>query len=568
MHLLRCLHVASPYVVRHRGRTFVVVVPGEVAYVEALLRPLLEDLLLLHGLGVRLVVVVGGRPWIDAQLAAAGRPPRFEGAYRVTDEASMAAALHASSAAFIAVAGALSHGPSVQVERRHAARGAEAHIVNGNFTVARRRGIVDGVDFGLMGQVRYVRREAVAAQLDGGAIVVLTNLGVSSSGDLLNCNVYDVATHAAVGLQADKLICLCGPEVSALGLPAYLPLDDAEALIAEAATGSGAGGTYSFFQGGRDDDDDGGVSGGADGVRVADGHASGLVVPPGKATSLGNGSVPLQPPPLRMARTTATTSAPRRATSTSSSSHQAPNQPSCELRLDLDSWQQVGHPREVVAAAVACRNGVLRAHLVDVGAAAQGALLIELYTRDGTRGVTMIAADLYEGIRPAGWRDVAGVTALLTHLQDADGVPVPGWLPDVSRRLGSITVLEREGKLLACACLADLGVAPDGARVAELAALVVHPAYRRNGLGDSLLDFVEQDARRAGFGRCLVVQAGPGAYDWFLERGYEGAGPARDSPLLPRVVRNSLPAVAHLYHKRLLELDAEDDVPAGHRIGF
>ncbi|KAK2076622.1 hypothetical protein QBZ16_005382 [Prototheca wickerhamii] len=495
LHLLRCLHVASPYVVRHRGRTFVVVVPGEVAYVEALLRPLLEDLLLLHGLGVRLVVVVGGRPWIDAQLAAAGRPPRFEGAYRVTDEASMAAALHASSAAFIAVAGALSHGPSVQVERRHAARGAEAHIVNGNFTVARRRGIVDGVDFGLMGQVRYVRREAVAAQLDGGAIVVLTNLGVSSSGDLLNCNVYDVATHAAVGLQADKLICLCGPEVSALGLPAYLPLDDAEALIAEAATGSGAGGTYSFFQGGRDDDDGG-------------------------------------------------------------------------LRLDLDSWQQVGYPREVVAAAVACRNGVLRAHLVDVGAAAQGALLIELYTRDGTRGVTMIAADLYEGIRPAGWRDVAGVTALLTHLQDADGVPVPGWLPDVSRRLGSITVLEREGKLLACACLADLGVAPDGARVAELAALVVHPAYRRNGLGDSLLDFVEQDARRAGFGRCLVVQAGPGAYDWFLERGYEGAGPARDSPLLPRVVRNSLPAVAHLYHKRLLELDAEDDVPAGHRIGF
>ena len=39
----------------------------------------------------------------------------------------------------------------------------------------------------------------------------------------------------------------------------------------------------------------------------------------------------------------------------------------------------------------------------------QGAILLELYTRDGITGVCMIAADLYEGIRPAQLGDQADV---------------------------------------------------------------------------------------------------------------------------------------------------------------
>lgn len=177
--LVKFLHVASPYVMRHRGRIFVIVVPGEVgprtglalcgvecgcfirgpsrahkrfspaasltpkltcppvlaphrapspapspspttpyhyhtkntrqvAYEPRQLQPLLEDLLLLHGLGIRLVIVVGGKPWIDDHLRAAGREPRFEGAYRVTDAAAMAGALHASAVTYTTIAGHMS----------------------------------------------------------------------------------------------------------------------------------------------------------------------------------------------------------------------------------------------------------------------------------------------------------------------------------------------------------------------------------------------------------------------------------------------------------------------------
>jgi amino-acid N-acetyltransferase len=57
----------------------------------------------------------------------------------------------------------------------------------------------------------------------------------------------------------------------------------------------------------------------------------------------------------------------------------------------------VGYPNAVLAAVVALKNGVKRAHLIDCES--DGALLLEMYTRDGTPGVCMIAADLYEGIR-------------------------------------------------------------------------------------------------------------------------------------------------------------------------
>ena len=97
-------------------------------------------------------------------------------------------------------------------------------MVVGNYVAAQRRGIVKGVDFQRMGQVRCVQRGAVEQQLAAGNLVLLTNIGVSSSGELLNCNAFDVATHAAVELRADKLLLMTGRDVRDLRLPNYLPL--------------------------------------------------------------------------------------------------------------------------------------------------------------------------------------------------------------------------------------------------------------------------------------------------------------------------------------------------------
>ncbi|KAL4539240.1 hypothetical protein Ndes2526B_g02506 [Nannochloris sp. 'desiccata'] len=556
---VRFLHLASPYVAGHRSRTFVIVLPGEVVIRKDRLARFLEDILLLHGLGVRLVLVAGAKDLIDQALREAGRDSGCEGAYRITDHDVMKIALETAGCISTEISAQLSRAPSIPMMRRHSrGEGSRFHfapavqVVSGNFVTAKRRGIVNGKDFGLMGQVRFVQKDALRTQLDAGNIVLLNNVGVSASGELLNCNVYDVATHAAVDLKADKLLCLTGSDVRQLNLPHYLPLDDAEELIKtvtaceneeecirnslaeiqinrESSRASSSEINGSNSSNGNGNDNSLSLYSGDNGNNAIDGAVS--LFSGGSV----NGSAP--------------------SSSISSSS---------EMLFDLDSWQQIGFPNAVLAAVVACRQGVNRAHLIDLEH--DGAMLLELYTRDGITGVTMVATDLYEGIRPAEMQDIAGITRLLT-LFTADGHQLPNPPELCGDHLGRITVLAREGRVLACAWCSDLGEAPDGVRTAEISAFIVEPNFRRQGLGDSLLDYVEQGLRKQGFRRVVLI-AGQGSFEWFGQRSFEVAGDAAKSDLIPGNRAETAPLVAKLFVKEILELDASLDAPAGKRIGF
>lgn len=150
---------ASPYIAGHRARTFVVVIPGEVVMQQDLLQALVSDIALLHGLGIRLVVVLGAAPQIDAALEEQGTSSVFVGGYRITDIAALEAAVEAAGRGRTAVEQFLSRGPSVPVFRRHAKGDGEMHfgpalnVVSGNYVAAKRRGIINGVDFGYTGEV-------------------------------------------------------------------------------------------------------------------------------------------------------------------------------------------------------------------------------------------------------------------------------------------------------------------------------------------------------------------------------------------------------------------------------
>jgi len=567
---VRYLHLASPYVAGHRSRTFVIVLPGEVVQKEDRLARFLEDILLLNGLGVRLVLVAGAKELIDEALREAGREPEWEGAYRITDQEVMKVALETASCISTEISAQLSRAPSIPMMRRHS-RGEGSgfnfapavQVVSGNFVTAKRRGIVNGTDFGLMGQVRFVQRDSLRRQLDAGNIVLLNNVGVSASGELLNCNVYDVATHAAVELQADKLLCLTGSDVRQLHLPHYLPLDDAEDLIktvmaceneAECIQSSLDELQISRESKARSRGEGSGSSNGNGNVNY-DGHSLSLYNGYDVAHNGSIGAVPLY---SGGSGSIDTDTAP----SSSSSSSVSPY--SSEMLFDLDSWQQIGFPNAVLAAVVACRHGVNRAHLIDLER--DGAMLLELYTRDGITGVTMVAADLYEGIRSAEMQDVAGITRLL-NLFTAEGHQLPGPPEFCGDHLGRITVLAREERVLACAWCSDLGEAPDGKRTAEISAFIVDPNFRRQGLGDSLLDFVEQGLRKQGFRRVVLIAA-QGSFEWFGQRSFEAAGDAGKSDLIPKSRAEQAPLVAKLFVKEIVEVDASLDAPAGKRIGF
>lgn len=79
--------------------------------------------------------------------------------------------------------------------------------------------------------MRFVQVGGIQEQLDAGHIVLLTNMAYSAAGEPLNCNIFDVASHAAIELAADKLCFLTLDEVADMHLPNWLPISDAEALI-------------------------------------------------------------------------------------------------------------------------------------------------------------------------------------------------------------------------------------------------------------------------------------------------------------------------------------------------
>jgi len=134
---VRFLHLASPYVVGHRGQIFVIVIPGEVMTRKERLVPLLEDILLLNGLGARLVIVAGAKEQIDAEMRRRGQEPKWEGAYRVTSPEIMKIAIESAGSLCTEISAHLSK-VQTTVEHVHRdiyiSRGTERPDAVGRFT--------------------------------------------------------------------------------------------------------------------------------------------------------------------------------------------------------------------------------------------------------------------------------------------------------------------------------------------------------------------------------------------------------------------------------------------------
>lgn len=70
--------------------------------------------------------------------------------------------------------------------------------------------------------MRYVWAEHIEKLLAMDSMVLVSNLGSTASGHVLNCNLYEVATSAAIALQADKMIFFTLNDIERLDLPRWL----------------------------------------------------------------------------------------------------------------------------------------------------------------------------------------------------------------------------------------------------------------------------------------------------------------------------------------------------------
>lgn len=200
--LVTALRASAPYVHAHRGRTFVIHIPGEAA-ASPRFADLVYDIALLHSLGVRLVLVLGARPQIESALEAAGLAPRLVAGVRVTDADTLAVVRQAAGSLQMTLEAHLSTSLA-----RTPMGGARISTVSGNLVTARPVGIVDGVDHGHTGEVRRIDTASLADHLARGHIVLMSCIGYSPSGEIFNLVAEDVAAAAATALAADKFVLL------------------------------------------------------------------------------------------------------------------------------------------------------------------------------------------------------------------------------------------------------------------------------------------------------------------------------------------------------------------------
>jgi acetylglutamate kinase len=195
----RVLAEALPYIRRFAGRTVVVKYGGNAlagATEEDALSIFADDIVLMHSVGIKCVVVHGGGPQINEMLERVGVESRFHDGLRVTDSATMDI-----------VRMVLTGKVNPEIVTKINAHGSLAVGVSGEdgrtLQVVRRDPAL-----GFVGDVERVRTHVIDGLLADGLVPVVSTVGVDADGQAHNVNADTAAGAIAEALGAEKIIYL------------------------------------------------------------------------------------------------------------------------------------------------------------------------------------------------------------------------------------------------------------------------------------------------------------------------------------------------------------------------
>lgn len=200
---------ALPWIREFAGETFVIKYGGNAMVSEELKEAFAQDVVFMHHMGIRVVVVHGGGPQINTMLHRLDIEPEFLGGLRVTTKQTM-------DVVRMVLTGQVQRElVSLINEDAPYAVGLSGEDA-GLLLATRRTAIVNGetIAVGHVGDVRTVNPEAITDLLDAGRIPVVSTVAVDieSPREVLNVNADTAASAIAVALGAKKLIMLTDVE--------------------------------------------------------------------------------------------------------------------------------------------------------------------------------------------------------------------------------------------------------------------------------------------------------------------------------------------------------------------
>ena len=158
-------------------------------------------------------------------------------------------------------------------------------------------------------------------------------------------------------------------------------------------------------------------------------------------------------------------------------------------------------------AVAACSAGVPRVHVVN-GHVDDG-LVAEVFSNEGIG--TLVYANEYQQIRRARRGDVRAIEQLIHSSVESEEL-APRTRATIERELADYYIFEVDQHPIACVALHEYA----DRRAGELACLYVHPSHENRGIGRTMVQFVEAQARERGFDTLLALSTQ--AFNYFLSK--------------------------------------------------
>jgi acetylglutamate kinase len=204
---VRALKSAAPYIRMYKNKIFVVKAGGAVFADDLSTRALIEQVAILHQVGIKVVLVHGGGPQLDWVQNALGIETRMVGGRRVTDQKSIDVAAMVLNGLINTRILAICKELDIEAI---GISGIDADLVRAHKRPPVTTASGETVDYGFVGDVDQINPGVIEKLLANGLMPVISPLSADDGGVLLNINADTVAAAIGGALSAEKLVLCTG----------------------------------------------------------------------------------------------------------------------------------------------------------------------------------------------------------------------------------------------------------------------------------------------------------------------------------------------------------------------